>query len=109
MSGEPPLPPPAVRASRLPRPALILLFAVLHFGLLVLALYNGLIIWSGPTTPWEIFWSHLLEILLFPMDLFTWSPLSNGVQALLFGLTSLLWGSALAVLFVRVRNVRRRK
>ena len=52
---------PVQRQARFPRLWLIVLFAALHFGLLVFALYNGLVIWTGPTTPWEIFWAHALD------------------------------------------------
>jgi len=107
VSGDAPLRPPVMRSARFPRLWLILLFAALHFGLLVLALYNGFVIWSGPTTPWEIFWSHALEVLLFPLDLFPWPPMSTWVQAVFYSLNSLLWGAALAFLFVLLRNMRR--
>jgi hypothetical protein len=99
----------AQRFNWVPRFWLILLFAALHFGLLVTALYNGLVIWSGPTTAWEIFWSHALEVLLFPLDLFPWPPMSTRVQTVFFGFNSIVWGTVLAFLFTWVRHTRNRR
>ncbi len=107
MSEDASLRPPVVRALRIPRLWLIVLLAALHFGLLAVALYNGLVIWTGPTTAWEIFWSHALEVLLCPLDLFPWPPVSTWVQTVFFILNSLVWGTALAFLFVWLRNFSR--
>lgn len=108
MSAVSPPVPPFQRRARFPRFRLILLFAALHFGVLVLALYNGLVIWTGPTTPWEIFWAHALEVLLFPLDLFRWPPMSTWVQTVFFSLNSLVWGTVFAFLFTWIEKSRRR-
>ena len=47
------------------------------------------------------------QVLLFPLDLFPWPPMSTWVQAVFYSLNSLLWGAALAFLFVLLRNMRR--
>lgn len=88
--------------------ALIVFFAVVHFCLLMLAISNGFIIFGGPSTAWEIFWSNAMEVLLFPLDLFSLGPLSTWGQTLLFGANSLLWGTVLALIVHRVMKSRRK-
>lgn len=108
MSAVLPPVPPFQRRARFPRLWLIVLLAALHFGLLVFALYNGLVIWTGPTTPWEIFWAHALEVLLFPLDLFPWPPVNAWVQAGCFGFNSVVWGIVLAFVFTWIRHLPRK-
>jgi len=108
VSADAPPVPPFQRRARFPRLWLIVLFAALHFGVLVFALYNGLVIWTGPTTPWEIFWAHALEVLLFPLDLFPWPTMSTWVQAFSFGFNSVVWGIVLASACTWIRNLRRK-
>jgi hypothetical protein len=89
--------------------AVIVFFAVIHFCLLLLAMANGFIIFRGPSTPWEIFWYDAMEVLLFPLDLFPWGALDAWGQTFMYGLNSLLWGTGLAFLFLRVQKSRTKK
>jgi hypothetical protein len=89
---------------RMRRIIVILLFAVIHFGLLALAIWQGLVIFRTPSTPSEIFWDHTMQVLLFPASLLTGIVTGKLWQTIVMVLNSLLWGLAFGSLYLRMRS-----
>jgi hypothetical protein len=85
---------------------LTLITGVIHFGLVVLSLYNGVIIFRSPTTASEIFWADAIRVLLFPIDVIFKGVYNDWVQAGIFILNSLLWGYLISLLILRLRKKR---
>ncbi|HWW01360.1 MAG TPA: hypothetical protein VNZ64_16810 [Candidatus Acidoferrum sp.] len=85
---------------------IILLFAVIHFGLMVLAIYNGFVIFRGPSTPSEIFWDRAMQVLLFPGSLLIRIVSDKLGQSVLMVLNSLLWGAIFGSIYVKLRKSR---
>lgn len=84
----------------------ILLFTVIHFGLLVLAIVNAFTIFRGPSTASEVFWDHVMRVLLFPSILLLPAVHNNLGQSALMVLNSFLWGTAFGLAFIRLRKSR---
>jgi len=82
--------------------------AIVHFGLSILSIYQGLIIFSSATTPGEIFWETVMEVFLFPADVLVSSVAGQWGQTLLIAANSLLWGCVLATSYVAWRARRGR-
>ena len=84
----------------------IVLFTIAHFGVLVLALVISFKIFSGPSTPDEIFWDQVVHVLLFPATIVLPLVQNSLGQSILWGLNSILWGSVLGMAFIRLRKPR---
>jgi hypothetical protein len=76
------------------------LLTILHFGLSVLATSGSFTIFKGPSTPSEVFWDHVLTILLFPGRLFFHVFADDLSHAIIWGANSLFWGFVLAYCFL---------
>jgi hypothetical protein len=85
---------------------IIVLFTLAHFGLTMLAIFHGFIIFRNPSSPWEIFWASAMVVLLFPSVLLNGIVLNTWSQTILMLLNSLLWGTALTFLFLWWRKSR---
>jgi hypothetical protein len=73
-----------------------LLFTIVHFGLSVVATYGSFTIFAGPSTPSEVFWDHILGILLFPGRLLFEVFANDLSHSIIWISNSLLWGVVLA-------------
>ena len=83
---------------------IILLFALVHFGMLALAIRNGFIIFRGPSTPSEIFWDRAMQVLLFPGSLLIRTVTDKVAQSVVMVLNSLLWGTIFGFVYVKLRK-----
>jgi hypothetical protein len=81
-----------------------LLFALVHFLLLWLAMYESFAIFKGPSTPGEIFWDRVAGVLLFPASLLIALVDNSTTESVLMGLNSLLWGFLIALCFLAWRK-----
>jgi hypothetical protein len=88
---------------------LVFLFTLAHFGLTMLAIFKGFIIFRGPSSASEIFWANAMLVLLFTSDLLNGIVLDTWSQTFLMLLNSLLWGTALTFLFLWWRKPARDK
>jgi len=84
--------------------------AVVHAGITLLTISQGLIIFRGPSTPAEKFWDGAMQVMLFPGSMLLDAVHGNAGQVVLVIANSLLWGMVLAWLVVhwRKRRVRGR-
>lgn len=83
-----------------------LIVAIAHFGLLVLAIRASFTIFTGPSTAGEVFWDHVVGVLLFPGSLLFQVMADDLSRAVIWGLNSLLWGFILAYCYLAWRKVR---
>ena len=83
---------------------MILVFAVVHFCLLMLAMANAFIIFRGPSTSSELFWDGAMRVLLSPANLLFDIVGNSAVQVILAVLNSLLWGAVAAFVMLRFRR-----
>jgi hypothetical protein len=79
---------------------IVFLFTLAHFGLTILAMFNGFNIFRGPSTASEIFWEGAMLVLLFPSDLLPGFVLDTWGQTIIILFNSLLWGIAFTFLFL---------
>jgi hypothetical protein len=79
----------------------IFLFTLAHFGLTMLTMCKGFIIFRSPTTASEIFSVGAMAVLLFPSDLLYGIVLDTWGQSILIFLNDLLWGIVFTFLFLR--------
>lgn len=83
---------------------LSLILSSIHFGLTIISLFNGFIIFRSPTTQREIFWSNAMFILLFPANVIVTEYSSEFVQTLAMIFNSIFWGTAITILFVKIKK-----
>ena len=81
--------------------------ALVQFGLSILSIYNGLIIFHSASTPGEVFWETTMEVMLFPADVLITSVAGQWGQTLMIAANSVLWGCVLTGLYYGWRGRRR--
>jgi hypothetical protein len=92
---------------RRPLITLTLLFAGIHFGVLLFGSTYAIVNLKY-ATPVELFWDHVTGFLLFPGSLL-FKIFRNGTGRVILGVAnSLLWGFILAFCFLRWRSSKTR-
>jgi len=87
---------------------LAIICAAVHFGLTLLAVSNGFLLFRGPSTANEIFWNYAMQVLLFPAFFLFRIVDNSDFQIILAIFNILLWGTIVAFLFLNWRKFRTR-
>lgn len=79
---------------------IIIVFGIVHFIISIISIFNGMTIFSGPKTNSEIFWSFIMNITLFPLNILlrNLSFANQWMQTLIILLNSLICGSFFSIL-----------
>lgn len=86
-----------------------IIFAVIHFCITMVTIYNGFIIFRAPTTTSEIFWTEAMNIMLFPANILFQGSGNKLEQTLAIIFNSLVWGSVFSAVYLILWKKPKRK
>lgn len=81
-----------------------LVFSIIHFISSMITIYNGFIIFHGPSTPSEIFWACAMSVMIFPANIIFEGSASELVQTIAIILNSLFWGAFIAGIYLLLQK-----
>lgn len=83
---------------------LTLIFALIHFVMSMVSIYNGFIIFRSPSTPSEIFWARAMSIMLFPANILFHGSANELIQTLIILFNSIFCGALIAGLYLLLQK-----
>jgi hypothetical protein len=78
-----------------------IIFVVIHFSFSIISIFNGFVIFNGPSTTSENIWSEIMNILLFPMNVILSNVNTSNqlLQTLLILINSFIWGIVFGMIY----------